>query len=258
MADVHPSAIIETGASLGAGVVVEAFAVVGPNVELGNDVVVGSHAVISGHTRVGPGTRISSHVCLGCRPQDRDYAGEPTRLDIGQSNEIREHVTVSLGTERGGGCTSIGDGNLIMNGSHVGHDCQVESHCEIASFTGLAGHVMVESYAVLGAYTGVHQFCRVGEGAMVASGAKLSLDAPPFALVAGDRARLVGLNEIGLRRRNVGDEALMALKAAFRVLFRSGLRLEEAVEQIRLDASISPQILQLLHFLEKSERGFCR
>ncbi|MFP6641211.1 MAG: acyl-[acyl-carrier-protein]--UDP-N-acetylglucosamine O-acyltransferase, partial [Myxococcota bacterium] len=154
--------------------------------------------------------------------------------------------------------TSIGDGNLIMNGSHVGHDCRIGSSCEIASFSGLAGHVVLEDHVVLGAYTGVHQYCRVGESAMTASGAKLSLDAPPFSLVAGDRARAVGLNEVGLRRRGVDSESQRALKRAFRIIFRSGLRLEEAAARLEHDLSGQPEVERLLTFLQKSERGFCR
>lgn len=258
MADIHPTAIVDPRADLASSVRVEAFAVVGEHVELEEGVVVGPHAVISGRTRVGSGTQISSHACVGCLPQHRDHAGEPTRLEIGHRNEIREHVTISLGTLRGGGCTSIGDGNLIMNGSHVGHDCRIASCCEIASFSGLAGHVVIEDHAVLGAYTGVHQSCRVGESAMTASGAKLSLDAPPFSLVAGDRARVVGLNEVGLRRRGFDGELQRVLKQAFRIIFRSGLRLEEAVQRLQPDLSEQPEVERLLRFLEKSERGFCR
>jgi UDP-N-acetylglucosamine acyltransferase len=258
LADIHSTALVDPRAVLASDVKVEPFAVVGADVELGEGVVVGPHAVLSGSTRVGAGTRISSHACLGCLPQHREHAGENTRLEIGCENEIREHVTISLGTERGGGSTFIGDRNLIMNGSHVGHDCRVASDCEIASFSGLAGHVVVEDHVVLGAYTGVHQFCRVGENVMAASGAKLSLDAPPFALVAGDRARVVGLNEVGLKRRGITGERQIVLKRAFRTIFRSSLRLEEATEQLAADSAKHPEIEQLLAFLRKSERGFCR
>lgn len=258
MADVHSSAVVHPRAALAASVKVGAFAVVGEHAELAEGVVVGSHVVISGRTRIGSGTRISSHACLGCWPQHRDHAGEPTRLEIGLENEIREHVTISLGTVRGGGCTFIGDRNMIMNGSHVGHDCRIGSGCEIASFSGLAGHVAVGDYAVLGAYTGVHQHCRVGESAMSASGAKLSLDAPSFSLVAGDRARVVGLNEVGLRRRGFEGESLLALKRAFRIIFRSGLRLEEAAQRLQDELSGQPEVDRLLTFLQKSDRGFCR
>ncbi|MEE3328215.1 MAG: acyl-ACP--UDP-N-acetylglucosamine O-acyltransferase [Myxococcota bacterium] len=258
MAEIHSTAVVDPGAELASDVRVEAFAVVGPCVELGPGVIVGPHAVVSGRTRVGAGTLISSHACLGCAPQHRDHAGESTRLEIGCENEIREHVTISLGTVRGGGCTVIGDRNLLMNASHVGHDCRIGSNCEIASFSGLAGHVVVEDFAVLGAYTGIHQHCRVGENVMAASGAKLSLDAPPFTLVAGDRARLVGLNDIGLRRRGVSGDRQLALKRAFRTIFRSGLRLEEATRQLTPDFAGHPEIEHLLGFLQESERGFCR
>jgi UDP-N-acetylglucosamine acyltransferase len=167
-------------------------------------------------------------------------------------------VTIHVGTQRGGGCTRIGDDNLIMNGAHVAHDCQIGSHCVIASFSGLAGHVVVEDHAVLGAYTGVHQHSRVGESVMSASNAKLSLDAPPFALVAGDRARLAGLNSVGLRRQGASRDTIRQLKRAFRIIFGSRLRLTEAVMRVQDELSGVPEVERLVGFLQESERGFCR
>ncbi|MBW2391240.1 MAG: acyl-[acyl-carrier-protein]--UDP-N-acetylglucosamine O-acyltransferase, partial [Deltaproteobacteria bacterium] len=163
MAQVHPTAIVEPGAELAPDVEVAAYALIGARVTLAAGVEVGPHAVIEGCTRVGEGTRIFTHACIGGVPQDRAFAGEPTELEIGRDNVIREHVTIHVGTPRGGGCTRLGDDNLVMNSAHIAHDCQVGSHCIIASFTGLAGHVIVEDHVVLGAYTGVHQFARVGE-----------------------------------------------------------------------------------------------
>lgn len=145
-----------------------------------------------------------------------------------------------------------------MNGAHVGHDCQVGSHCIVATYTGLAGHVIVEDHAVLGAYTGVHQFCRVGESVMAASNAKLSQDAPPFSMVAGDRARLVGVNSVGLRRRGFERELCSRIKHAFHLIFHSRLRLEPALARVREELGETPEVERLLRFLEKSERGFCR
>ena len=171
---------------------------------------------------------------------------------------IREHVTIPVGTPKGGGCTRIGDDNLIMNTAHIAHDCRIGSHCVIASYCGLAGHVEVQDHAVLGAYTGVHQFARVGESVMAASNAKLSLDAPPFAMVAGDRARLVGLNSVGLRRRGFDAGTIRSLKHAFHVLFSSRLRLEAAVARLQEELPGLREVERLLDFLRKSERGFCR
>lgn len=258
MSRVHPSAVVEDGAQLASGVEVGAYSVIGPEVVLEAEVQVAAHAIVTGSTRVGAGTRIFSFACIGGEPQDRAFSGEATRLEIGRRNVIREHVTIHVGTSRGGGCTRTGDDNFIMNGAHVAHDCQIGSHCIIASYSGLAGHVSVGDHAVLGAYTGVHQFARIGESVMAASNAKLSQDAPPFSMVAGDRARLVGLNAVGLRRRDFAPGTVRAIKHAFHILFRSRLRLEPAVARVREEVPGVPEVERLLSFLEKSERGFCR
>jgi len=255
---VHPSALVDPKARLGRGVSVGAFSVIGPEVSLADDVEIAAHVFVTGRTSIGTGTRVFPFAGIGGEPQDKSFAGEPTRLEIGAGNVIREHVTMHVGTPRGGGCTRVGDDNLIMNGVHVAHDCQVGSHIILASFTGLAGHVSIEDYAVLGAYTGVHQFCRVGESVMCASNAKLSLDAPPFSMVAGDRARLAGLNSVGLKRRGLDGDALRALKHAFHLVFHSKLRLEPALSRVREELAGSEEVARLVRFLEKSERGFCR
>jgi UDP-N-acetylglucosamine acyltransferase len=258
VARVHSTAIVESGAQLADDVEVGAYAFVGADVVLCAGVRVDPHAVVTGRTRVGDRSRIFSFACVGGEPQDKTFGGEPTRLEIGRDNVLREHVTIHVGTSRGGGCTRTGDDNMIMNGAHIAHDCQIGSHCIIASFCGLAGHVTVGDHVVLGAYTGVHQFARVGESVMAASNAKLSQDAPPFAMVAGDRARLVGVNSVGLRRRGFDGEIARQIKHAFHILFNSRLRLEPALARVREEVPDSPEVTRLLTFLEKSERGFCR
>jgi len=258
MARIHPTAVVESGAVLADDVVVGPYAVIGPEVELCSAVVVDPHATVIGRTRVGARTRIFPYACIGGEPQDRAFAGEATSLEIGSDNVIREHATIHVGTPQGGSCTRIGDDNLIMNSAHVAHDCRIGSHCIIASFCGLAGHVKVEDHAVLGAYTGVHQFGRVGESVMAASNAKLSQDAPPFAMVAGDRARLVGVNSMGLRRRNFSKDSVRAVKRAFHIVFHSRLRLDAALQRVRDELGGSPEVRHLVCFLESSERGFCR
>lgn len=258
MARVHPTATVEHGAILADDALVGPYVYLGPDVQIESRVEIGPHVTVAGRTRIGAGTRIFPSACIGGEPQDRAFSGEPTRLEIGCDNVIREHATIHVGTPAGGGCTAIGDDNLIMNSAHIAHDCQIGSHCIIASFSGLAGHVHVEDYAVLGAYTGVHQFSRVGESVMAASNAKLSNDAPPFSMVAGDRARLVGLNSVGLRRRELTPETLRALKRAYHLLFRSKLRLEDALARVRGEVAPCPEVERLLSFIEKSERGICR
>lgn len=258
MIRVHPTAVIEAGAQLAPGVEVGSHATIGPDVCLASGVVVEPHAVVCGRTQVGQGTRIHSFAAVGGAPQDRDHRGESTTLEIGCYNVIREHVTIHVGTLLGGGRTRIGDHNYLMNASHVAHDCQVGSHCVISSFAGLGGHAVVEDHAVLGAYTGVHQFARVGESVMSAANAKVSMDVPPFALVAGDRARILGLNQLGMERRNFSSKTRSALKHAFHVLFHSKLRLGAAVQKVRDELPGVPEVEHLVGFLERSERGFCR
>lgn len=258
MPDLHPTAVVDPGARLAGKVTVGPYAVVGEGVELAEGVEIGAHAVLMGRTSIGARTRVFPHACIGAEPQDLACEGRSTRLEIGCDNVIREQVTIHVGTPRGGGSTRIGDGNLIMNTAHVAHDCQIGSHCIISSFSGLAGHVIVEDHVVLGAYTGVHQHARVGESVMTASNAKLSLDAPPFAMVAGDRARLVGLNSVGLRRRGFSPTSQRALKQAFHLVFNSKLRLEVALARIEDEVPDVPEVERLLLFLRKSERGFCR
>jgi UDP-N-acetylglucosamine acyltransferase len=255
---VHPHAVIDPSAKLADDVTIGAFSYIGPGVELGSGVVVGNHVSVTGATVVGPRSQIHPFAAVGGNPQDKKYAGEPTRLVIGADNQIREGVTIHRGTPQGGGVTRIGDDNMIMNGAHIAHDCQIGSHVVVASFCGLAGHVTLEDYAVLGAYTGIHQHARVGESVMTAANAKLSKDAPPFALVAGDHARVVGMNTVGLKRRGFSDASLHDLKHAFHLLFASKLRLETALARVRAEAGGSAEVQRLLHFIESSERGVCR
>jgi UDP-N-acetylglucosamine acyltransferase len=256
--DIHPTACVEDGAILAPGVVVGPFAFIGREVELGPGVEVAAHATILGRTRIGADCRIFPNACLGAEPQDRAFNGESTSLEIGARTQIREHVTIHVGTARGGGCTRIGDDNFIMNSAHIGHDCQIGNNTIIASFCGLGGHAKVEDFAVLGAYTGLHQFARVGESVMAGSGSMLSLDAPPFAMVAGDRARLVGLNTVGLRRREIPRETRAQIKHAFHLIFHSKLRLEDALARVDEEIGGVPEVERLVSFLRKTERGFCR
>ncbi len=258
MSTVHPTACVEDGAVLAPDVVVGAFAFVGAEVELGDGVEIGAHVTLVGRTRIGPECQIFPHACLGGAPQDRDVSGEATSLEIGARTQIREHVTINVGTARGGHCTRIGDDNFIMNSAHIGHDCQVGNHTIIASFCGLGGHSQVDDFAVLGAYTGLHQYARVGESVMVAGGAKLSLDAPPFTMVAGDRARLVGLNSVGLRRRGFSSKTRAQIRHAFHLIFQSKLRLEVALGRVDEEIGAVPEVERLVSFLRKTERGFCR
>ncbi len=258
MARIHPSAVVESGAKIADDVVIGACAVVGPEVELAAGVELRAHAHVSGRTTVGEGTRIFPFAVLGEEPQDKSFSGEATELLVGRDNVIREHATIHVGTQRGGGCTRIGDDNFIMNGVHLGHDTEIGSHCIIASHCAFGGHVLVEDYAVVGGLCGIHQFARVGESAMVAAMSGISKDVPPFSLVSGQRACVSGINVVGLRRRGFSAEVRAEIKHAFHILFSSKLRLEPALERLRREHFESDEAARFLHFLENSERGFCR
>jgi UDP-N-acetylglucosamine acyltransferase len=258
VARVHPLAVVHPGAKLADDVEVGPFAVIGPEVELAAGVEVRTHALVTGRTRVGERARIFPFAALGEEPQDKSFSGEVTRLEIGCDTVIREHAVIHVGTVKGGGCTRIGDDTMIMNGVHVGHDSQVGSHVIIASHAALGGHVLVEDYAVIGGLAGIHQFARIGESAMVGAISGVTLDAPPFSLVSGERARLRGLNVIGMRRRGFSAETRAHIKHAFHVLFQSKLRKEVALERLRAELPDGPEVQRLLRFVEASERGVSR
>ena len=255
---IHPTAVVEDGAQLAADVEIGAHAYVGGEVELGAGVRVRPHAYITGRTTIGEGSRVFPFAVLGEEPQDRSYAGESTQLVIGRNTTIREHAVIHVGTQKGGGTTRIGDDTWILNGVHIGHDSQIGSQVLIASLCGVAGHVRIEDFAVVGGLTGIHQFVRVGESAMVAATSAVSQDVAPFALVAGDRARLSGLNVVGLRRRGYTPEIRRKIHHAYHLIFHSKLRLGDAAERVRAEIQGCPEVDRLLRFLESSERGFVR
>lgn len=258
MPQVHPTATVDAKAKLADDVRVGPFAVVGPDVELAAGVELRAHVYVGGRTTLGERTRVFPFAALGEEPQDKSFSGETTELVVGRDNVIREHVTVHVGTRRGGGCTRIGDDNLIMNGVHLGHDTQVGSHVIIASFCAFGGHASVDDYAVVGGLSGIHQFARVGESAMVAAMSGVTKDVPPFALVSGHRARVSGLNAVGLKRRGFPEATRSAVKHAFHLLFSSKLRLQPAIDRLRAEGPPAPEVERLLRFLERSQRGVSR
>jgi len=256
--DIHPHAVVDPQAELADDVAIGPFCVVGPEVRLARGVRLGPHASVLGRTSVGEGTRLHPYACIGGEPQGKWPDGEPQALELGRFNTVREFATIHVGTERGGGLTRLGDHNLILNNAHVAHDCQIGNHCTITGPGGLAGHVELEDHVTLGAFSGVHQFCRVGESAMCAGNAKLRKDAPPFSMVAGDGARVVGVNHVGLRRRGFDEETIRTIKHAFHLLFSSRMGFQEAAKRVREEIPASPEVEHLLRFLEESPRGFCR
>ncbi|HZW87959.1 MAG TPA: acyl-ACP--UDP-N-acetylglucosamine O-acyltransferase [Myxococcaceae bacterium] len=255
---VHPTAIIAPGAKLHATVEVGPYAVIGPQVTIGAGTVVGPHAVIDGRTRLGERNKVFQFASVGAPPQDLKYAGEDSALEIGNENLIREFTTLHKGTTGGGGVTRIGDRNLFMAYAHVAHDCQVGNGCVLANAATLGGHVEVGDHVILGGLAAVHQFTRIGKHAFVAGGAMVVMDVPPFCVAQGDRAELAGINSIGLARHGFSEEQIGRVKEAYRILFRSKLPLEEAVERLRTELGDQPEIQALLTFVTTSQRGLTR
>ncbi len=255
---IHPTAIVHPHAKIGAHVEIGAYSIVGEHVEIGDNTWIGPHVVINGHTRIGRDNRIFQFASLGEVPQDKKYAGEPTRLEIGDRNTIREFCTFNLGTAQDVGVTRIGTDNWIMAYVHIAHDCQVGNNTTFANNSQLAGHVHIDDWAILGGFTGVHQFCRVGAHCMTAVGTVILQDVPPYIMAAGNTASPYGLNAEGLKRRGFSAEALQALKRAYRTLYKSGLMLEEARSKLEEEACMHPEVQRFVDFLAVSKRGIIR
>lgn len=255
---IHPTAIVEDGASIGAGVRVGPFCLVGPEVELGDGVELVSHVAVAGRTRIGQGTCVWPFASLGHRPQDLKFAGEASSLEIGARNMIREHVTMNPGTAGGGLVTRVGDGGLFMVGVHVGHDCQVGNNVILANNATLAGHVRIGDFAVLGGLSAVHQHVRIGAHAMVGGMSGVEKDVIPYGSVIGNRAELGGLNVIGLRRRGFDRETIHALREAYRaVFFGEGSLAERAAAAARRWEGVTPVQEMVGFILADTARSFC-
>jgi len=257
-AQVHPSAIVQPGARLAAGVAVGPYSIIGGQVEVGEGTWIGPHVVIDGRTRIGRNNRIYQFSSIGAPPQDKKYAGEDTSVEIGDGNTIREYVTINRGTARDAGVTRVGDDNWIMAYVHFAHDCQIGSHTIFANACALAGHVLVGDWAILGATTLVHQFVHIGAHSFTGMGTYLAQDLPPYVKAAGNMARPFGINSEGLRRRGFSADAIARIKRAYRTLYRAGLSLEEAKRELGAQAAESPDVAALLEFLARSRRGFIR
>lgn len=252
---IHPTAIVAAGAELAAGVRVGPYAVIGPHVRIGAGTTVGPHAVIEGRTTIGRQNRIFQFASVGAEPQDLKYRGEDSRLEIGNRNIIREFATLNPGTAGGGMVTAVGDENLLMVYSHVAHDSRIGSHCILANSVALAGHVTLEDYVIVGGLAAIHQFVRVGESAILGGGAMVIHDIPPFCAASGDRARLRGLNLVGLKRRGLTAPQVRAIKRAYRLLFAAGLPFAEAQARVAAELGESPEVQRMLAFIAGSERG---
>ncbi|MEX0732078.1 MAG: acyl-ACP--UDP-N-acetylglucosamine O-acyltransferase [Aquisalimonadaceae bacterium] len=256
---IHETATVHLEAHLGEQVVVEPFAVIGAGVVLGDRCHVGAHAVLQGPLSMGADNVIGPHAVLGTPPQDRAYRGEPTRLEIGDGNVIREFVTIHRATTKADGVTRIGSHNMFMAYSHVGHDCLIGDHVTLANCATLAGHVTVEDHVNIAGLCAIHQFARIGAFAMLGGGTMAPMDIPPYAMASGNHARLYGLNRRGLQRNGFSAEEIRQLRQAYRLLFNSGLRLEQALEAIENDSALkSPRVAHLVTFIHGSKRGLTR
>ena len=256
--EIHPSALVDRSARIGAGVTIGPGCVIGPQVEIGDGCWIGAHVVIDGRTKIGRHNRIFHFCSLGAPPQDKKYAGEDTAVAIGDNNTLREYVTINRGTALDAGVTRVGSDNWIMAYVHFAHDCQIGSHCIFANACQLAGHVSVGDWAIFGATTLVHQFVQVGAHAFTGMGTYLAQDLPPYVKAAGNMAKPYGINSEGLRRRGFSAEAIAGLKRAYKTLYRSGLLLEDAKRELEAQAAQCAPVKLFVDFLNHSKRGFIR
>ena len=255
---IHSTAVIDPGAELAADVTVGPYTVIGPDVVIGAGSEIGSHVVINGPTCIGRENRIFQFASVGEAPQDKKYAGEPTRLEIGDRNTIREFVTINRGTAQDQGVTSIGDDNWIMAYVHIAHDCRIGNQTIFANNASLAGHVTISDYVILGGFTLVHQFCSLGAHSLTAFGSGISLDVPPYVTVGGSPAKAHGLNMEGLRRRGFSEESRKSLKQAYKTLYRENNSLQDAIAILTERTQDCAELQLLVTFLEQLKRGIVR
>jgi UDP-N-acetylglucosamine acyltransferase len=255
---IDPRAIVSPDAEIAEGVAIGPFAVVGPGVRIGAGTWIGPHAVVNGPTTLGRDNKVFQFASIGDAPQDRKYAGEPTQLIVGDRNVFREFCSINRGTAGGRAQTTIANDCLFMAYSHVAHDCIVGSHCIMSNCTALAGHVELGDWVILSGYAGIHQFCKVGAHAFLANNAAVTRDVPPFVLVAGSPAEPKGINSEGLKRRGFDAAQIANIKSAYRLFYRSKLKLAEAAEQLRALVPAQPEIAPFVDFLAASERSIIR
>ena len=255
---IDPRAIVDPGAEIGEDVEIGPFAVIGANVSIGAGSTIGSHAVVKGPTTLGRDTRVFQFASIGDAPQDLKYAGEPTKLVVGDRNVFREFCTINRGTVGGRGITTIADDCLFMAYSHVAHDCIVGSRCIMSNCTALAGHVELGDWVIMSGYSAIHQFSRIGAHAFLANNAAVTRDVPPYLLVAGSPAEPKGVNSEGLKRRGFNAAQISNIKGAYRLFYRSGLKLAEATEQLRALVPEQPELKPFVDFLAASERSIIR
>ena len=255
---IHSHAIVSPKARLAADVEVGPFTVIGPDVEIGPRTVVGPHVVINGPTTIGADNRIFQFASIGDAPQDKKYQGEPTRLEIGDRNVFRENCTINRGTTHDHGVTRVGSDNLFMTYSHVAHDCNVGNNVVFANCAALGGHVDIGDWVIIGGLSAVHQFSKIGAHAFLAGGAIVTRDVPPYVMVAGNPAEPHTVNSEGLKRRGFTEEQIRNIREAYRILYRSDLKLAEAVEKLTVMGRTQPEVQSFVDFIGASNRGIIR
>lgn len=256
---IHPTAVVDPSAALGAGVEIGPYSVIGAEVSIGAGTRIGPHCTVLGPTRIGCDNHFHGHAAIGGEPQDKKYRGERVELEIGDGNVVREFVTINRGTGEGGGLTRIGHRNWILAYSHVAHDCQVGSDCVFSNNATLAGHVTIGDFVILSGFAGVHQFCRIGDHAFIGMGAFVNGDVPPFLMVAQEKyARPRGINAEGLKRRGFDAERIAAIKRAYRALYLGEARLDEARSALATLAEGSDDVRAMLRFIDGGERPLLR
>ena len=259
MTDIHPTAVVHEGAELGADVKIGPYSVVGPNVRLGDGVELLSHVVVEGHTQVGSHTRVFPFTSLGHQPQDLKFKGEVSQLVIGANNMIREHVTMNPGTEGGGLETRVGNNCLFMVGAHVAHDCQIADNVILVNNATLAGHVSIEEWAIVGGLSAVHQFVRIGRHAMIGGMSGVTQDVIPYGSITGNRAKLEGLNLVGLKRRNFDRDTIHALRQAYRLIFAQEGTMAERLDDVAELFGDNQPVMEVVEFIRSdSSRSICQ
>jgi UDP-N-acetylglucosamine acyltransferase len=249
---IHPSAKLAPGVTVGPGTII------GADVEIDEGTWVGPHVVIQGPTKIGKNNKIFQFASVGDEPQDITYQGEPTRLEIGDNNIIREFCMISRGTVKGGGLTRLGNNNFLMAYTHIGHDCMVGNHVIMVNYSALSGHVIIHDYATIGAYAAVHQFCLIGAYAFIARATYVTKDVLPYVMIAGHTTSACGINTVGLRRRGFSSSAIDCLRRAYKIIYRKGLTVQQAVGELEVLQQDCPEVLPMIDALNQSTRGIVR
>ena len=255
---IHPTAIVDSKAEIDSNVVIGPHSIIESDVIIGAGTVIGPHAVIQSYVTIGPECHIFQYASIGALPQALAYKGEKTYVNIGRGTVVRAFVTINRGTQFGGGVTNVGEENLLMAYVHIAHDCQTGRKVILANNATLAGHIIIGDFVTVGGLVAIHQFVRIGDYAYIGGKAAVVKDIPPFVIASGDRAKLFGLNNVGLKRQGFSKDTLSLLKKAYRIFFRIGLTLNEAVERVKAEVEQIPEVINLIEFIQSSQRGITR